>query len=147
MSGHYSRQQWQQFVAGQAEEREQMLEHLTACAQCMEVYTALIEQADSPAPPRGMTEEILSRVTPQKTVVTVLPQLIKLLLSATLAVAVWIGSSVLVPPDANMQAAQARAQQQAARIDEKIQKEQQRARQSKRMDWNWMDLLTGKGGE
>ena len=147
MREHDSPQQWQAFVQGQAADAEQMLAHLTECEACMEIYTALLEQADIPAPPPGMTEEILSRVKPQKTQVVFLPQLLKVVLSATLAIAIWVGTSALIPPDVNLQAAEARAQQQAERLDKQIEKERQRAMEPKPHSWDWKDIFTEREGE
>lgn len=147
MDGHYSRAQWQAFVDGKTAEQAQMLEHLTVCEACMERYTEVLQQSVSIAPPRGMTEEILSRVAPQRTVVAILPQMMKVFLSAALAVTVWIGSSVLITPDTASQAAQMRVEQQIARMDRQIQKQRQRAEQPKPAYWDLKALLTGKGGE
>lgn len=144
MDGHYSRAQWQAFADGKAAEQAQMLEHLTVCEACMEQYTEVVQLSVSIAPPRGMTEEILSRVAPQRTVVAILPQMMKVVLSAALAVAVWIGSSALITPDTASQAAQARVEQQIARMDRQIQKQRQRAEQPKPAYWDLKALLTGK---
>lgn len=147
MNGHYSREQWQAFVQGKAAEPEQMLAHLTACEECMELYTALLMQADIPAPPRGMTEEILSRIQPQKTQVVFLPQLLRVLLSATLAIIVWVGTSAFIAPDANLQKAEARAQQQTEWMDKQIEKERRRAIEYKPLSWDWKTIFTEKEGE
>ncbi len=146
MAEHYTKKEWLAFLRHEAPSYGQMLEHLTGCPQCMKEYTALLQESVLLTPPRGMKEEILEQAAPQKTVVAILPQVMKVLLCSSLSLAVWIGSSYLVAPGAVSQAAHEQIRRQVEQIDRQVQKDQQRAVRGHVLHWDWKDLWKGMGG-
>ncbi len=146
MAEHYSKKEWLAFLRHEVPSYDQMLEHVSNCPQCMEEYTALLQESALLTPPRGMTEEILEQAVLQRTVVAILPQVMKILLCSALSLAVWIGSSYLVTPGTVSQAAHEQIRQQMEQIDRRIQKDKQREVHANAPLWNWKDLWEGIGG-